>query len=225
MPSSPLSNETKKNLAHIQTVAIAEYALLLRAPLLKDEAGAKEKAETVKYGLASITDFPQNGYLDHIERSIHVHDQIPTAEKYSLQENDVLISIVGSIGRVAIVGQEADLSLPSSNILVVRLYNNSPQNAIFCAMFYKSLLGQSILRDLTHGTTIPLISKKRFAATPFPAFTDENLQAGLSLFELETLTEQRCRQLHHDIHVARLQFLQNEQSSLNQPRSLQTDHF
>lgn len=208
MQSTILTSNTISILQQIQTTAIAKAATLLRPPLIKEEADAKIRSTGKKYYVVSMTDFPDTGYLRTLERQIIIDTQLDIAGKYAIKANDVLISIVGSIGHVAIIPPDFDeAAVPSSNILIVRLHESNPEKAILAGMFYKSKPGQEILRDLTHGKTIPLISKKAFAATPFPCENEQNIQAAISLFDMEILAEQKCSQLHKDIENARNSFL------------------
>ncbi len=208
MIATQLSNETTSILKSLPTTTPGKIATLLRSPLIKDEPDAEQKQDADKYFVASITDFPPNGYLTRLAKSVTVKNQISIAEKYQLQPNDVLVSIVGSIGRVAIIAPDFNMkAIPSSNLLVFRLREHNPQAAILIAMFYKSSIGQRILADLTHGKTIPLISKKAFTKTPFPALTEGNLQSAVSLFDLEVMVDQQCKKLHQDAVKARENFL------------------
>ncbi|GAB6090136.1 restriction endonuclease subunit S domain-containing protein [Spirochaeta dissipatitropha] len=208
MQTAILTSNTISILEQIQTTAIAKAATLLRPPLIKEETDAKMRSTGKEYYVASMTDFPNTGYLCSLDRQITIEEQLDIAYKYAIQANDVLISIVGSIGHVGIVPPDfKEAAVPSSNILIVRLHESSPEKAILAGMFYKSRPGQEILRDLTHGKTIPLISKKAFAATPFPEANEQNIQAAISLFDKEILAEQKCSQLHKDIENARATFL------------------
>ena len=208
MVSTLLSKNATALLTNIDTTTIAETAFMLRPPLIKNESDAEKAGKGTSFGIASITDFPESGYLSSTERQIIVQEQNNVAQKYSLQPHDVMLSIVGSIGRVAIIGPDYNGKMvPSSNIVIIRMHEPSAQKAILCGMFYKSAIGQQILADLTHGKTIPLISKKTLASTPFPAATEKNLAAALALFEQETLAEEKCRQLREDIKTARSNFL------------------
>ena len=214
MITTRLSQDTISLLEEVPTTTVAEVAILLRPPLIKNEPEAQRNPEAKTYGVASITDFPESGYLGEIERHITVSEQQSTAEKYRIQPNDVLVSIVGSIGRVAVVPPDFDQNaVPSSNIVIIRMHNGDSHTAILAAMYYKSELGQSILQDLTHGKTIPLISKKAFAATPFPAINDDSIQAALSLYEQEIIAERQCRKMYEDIRSARKNFLRVSNSS------------
>ncbi|AFG36681.1 restriction endonuclease subunit S [Spirochaeta africana] len=210
MIATQLSSSTASLFHNIDTTTPAEIAHLLRSPLVKDEPEAHRSSTAQEFFVASITDFPDSGYLNQLDRRITVDTQIDVARKYQLQPNDVLVSIVGSIGRVAIVAPDFKLSaIPSSNILVLRSRNQDRSTAVLTAMYYKSTLGQQILADLTHGKTIPLISKKAFAHTPFPMPNDQNLQAAVSLFDLEVMVQQKCEQLKNDVLQARKTFLAN----------------
>lgn len=211
MVSTPLHATTHAMLDSVATTTVAETALLLRSPLIKDEPNAPRTPESINFQVVSITDFPECGYLGNSERSISVKNQLATAYKYQLQPNDVLISIVGSIGRVAIVPPDfQNQAIPSSNLVIFRLFNPDPQAAILAGMFYKSDMGQKILADLTHGKTIPLISKKTFAKTPFPVIENEVIYDGVSLFNKEIWAKQKCMEIEEDVRTARKHFLSTE---------------
>jgi type I restriction enzyme M protein len=147
---------------------LGEIATILRAPLLKNEPGKGGQ----EYKMVSITDFPDHGFIGIPAKTIRIKQSLAKAEKYHLGPFDVLLTIVGTVGRIGLLPESFDGRwIPSSNMLVIRFKKQSQDNALAFAAFIRSEPGQKILRKLTHGTTIPIISKKEFSKIVIPKLT------------------------------------------------------
>ncbi len=164
------------------TTVLSEHTTILRAPLIKGE----NDREGTRFRLASITDMDDHGFLPVPQRVLHLANAEPLARKYELQDYDVLLTIVGTIGRITIVPpNRSEPWISASNMLIIRFHEERRANAVAFTMFMKGPRGRAILQELTHGTTIPIISKKAFAKTRIPQLTDEVRALSSELFEQE----------------------------------------
>ena len=168
--------------AGVPAVVLIDEARILRAPLLKNE---NTRGGDV-YNVASIADMEDYGYLPTPKKEIRIKANLARAEKYRLEADDVLLTIVGTIGKISIV--PSDLSgkwIPTSNMLIIRFKDERSDKAIAFTMFMKSEYGRAILSKLTHGKTIPIISKKAFARTYIPELTSPVRKESKLLFSKE----------------------------------------
>ena len=106
----------------------------------------------------------------------------------------MLISIKGTIGKVAIIGDLSDDAtfFPTQASAIIRLKNK--KQAIIVYMFLKSDLGQFMLSRITSGTTMPLI---HFADT--------------RRFKVPMLSESEAddivKKFEHEIELYQLQYI------------------
>lgn len=164
------------------TTTLSEQATILRAPLIKSE----NQRDGRRFRLASITDMDDHGYLPTPQRVLHLVHAEPLARKYELQDHDVLLSIVGTVGRITIVPPNRSESwISASNMLIIRFREEQRANAIAFTMFMKGPKGRAILDELTHGTSIPMISKKAFSKTRIPQLSERVRMLSTELFEKE----------------------------------------
>jgi hypothetical protein len=196
----------------IPGVPLKHEARVLRAPLLKNE----DNVDGTPFRVAAITDFPNVGFLSTPEREIHVGENLKLAEKYELQPFDVLVTIVGTIGSVAVVpgefprrGELYERWVPATNMLVVRFRDDAEKKAIAFAVYMKSRHGREMLAELTHGTTIPLVSKKEFSRQLIPYLSPEVCDQSMTIFYREIEIEKKRRRLQDEIDELRDGFLRD----------------
>jgi hypothetical protein len=177
------------SVAGVPGVILQKEAVLLRAPLFKSELEHDAKP----FRIASINDIPDYGFLPTPDRIVHIKSALDKAEKYTLQPWDVILTIVGTIGKIAIIPEYDDVRwVPSSNMFIVRFHDQQHDKAIAFSAFMRSSYGEDILRNLSHGTTISIVSKKQFSKIVIPYLTDEIKAKSQELFEKEQkLFEQR----------------------------------
>jgi len=185
-------------------LVLKHEAVILRAPLIKDENSPMGR----DFRIVSINDFPEAGYLSSPERSIRVHSMLDKAEKYRLEPFDILLTIVGTIGKTAILPANIDEPcIPSSNMLIIRFRDDKWEKAITFLAFLKSNYGMRLLDELTHGRTIPIVSKKEFSATTIPAFEKNLIERGKHIFDQEVKVKKDRQRLADEIAAVRARFL------------------
>ncbi len=203
--ASSVTHSSSRNRG-IPGVPLKNEARILRAPLLKNEDDQTGRP----FHVAAITDFPEVGYMDRPARVISISDNLKLARKYQLQPYDVLVTIVGTIGRVAVVPPELSEDwVPATNMLAVRFREDAEKKAIAFAIYMKSPHGQQVLADLTHGTTIPLVSKKEFSRRLIPYLSPEVCDESMTIFYREMEIEKQRAELADEIRRLRDGFLTN----------------
>lgn len=149
---------------------LSDYARVIRAPLFT--TSSDDPCRT--YRIVSIRDFPSAGYLPEPARLVYLPPDDRQAEKYVVHPCDVLVTIVGTIGRVTIVPPNCPRNwIPATNIFVVRFFEADERIARTFYGLMKSRFGAQVLYNLAHGSRIQIVSKKQFSRTPIPPFTTE----------------------------------------------------
>lgn len=114
----------------------------------------------------SLSDFPEFGYLKTPERTILV-SQAGVASKESksfLSPGDIVIAIKGSVGKVAIVPDDVPSAkeggwVVNQSCLILRSFGKIDPKILF--MYLRSDVGQTLLKGIVSGATIPLIQLGR----------------------------------------------------------------
>ncbi len=186
-------------------LVLKHEAVILRAPLIKDENSPMGR----DFRIVSINDFPEAGYVRSPERTIRVQSMLDKAEKYRLEPYDLLLTIVGTIGKTAILPEHMDEPwIPSSNMLIIRFRDDKWEKAITFLAFLKSSFGTQLLEELTHGRTIPIVSKKEFSSTTIPAFEHDLIERAKQIFDQEVKVANDRQRLADGIAAMRAQFLE-----------------
>lgn len=160
---------------------LEDYADLIRAPLFKTEEAGDHSVRIV-----SISDFPCCGYLPAPSRNVLLREHYAEASRYLLRPHDVLVTIVGTVGRVAVVSDHLSGDwVPATNIVILRPRNPSADIAAALYLFLRSNSGRRALDGLVHGKSIRLVSKKALAKIPLPPLCFDTLEKAAELFRAE----------------------------------------
>ncbi|WP_157703110.1 restriction endonuclease subunit S [Alkalispirochaeta alkalica] len=171
---------------------LSHYAQVLRAPLFKSETSQGSDP----FHVISIMDFPPAGYLPEPARTVFLPTRADRARQYTVKPYDVLITAVGTIGQITIISEECpDNWIPATNMFVVRFRENQRDLGRAYYGLMKSEFGTRVLRELSHGSSIKLISKKAFARVPLPPCTDDFIAYFISLWEQQEDLYTRSQQL------------------------------
>ncbi|SIQ70517.1 Type I restriction modification DNA specificity domain-containing protein [Alkalispirochaeta americana] len=159
---------------------LSHHAQVLRAPLFKSESTQGSHI----FHVISIMDFPPAGYLPEPARTVSLPTGAERARQYTVKPYDVLITAVGTIGQITIVPEKCpDNWIPATNMFVVRFRENQKDKGRAYYGLMKSDFGARILQELSHGSSIKLISKKAFSRVPLPPCTDDLLAYFITLWE------------------------------------------
>ncbi|TVR03926.1 MAG: hypothetical protein EA403_05870 [Spirochaetaceae bacterium] len=203
--SKPASLPATTIPAEVPTVVLQDVAELIRAPLIKTNSS---RGGTL-FRLASIGDFPEFGFLPVPERTVRIQAGKDEVRRFVLEDHDVVMTMVGTIGRIGIIPeQREELWVPASNIVVIRFREKRLEQAIAFVAYMRSQHGRRLLQLLTHGRTIPIISKKAFARTPIPAMSPRLQKTVTAYSRTEALLFQKHREIARQIDELRDTYLQ-----------------
>lgn len=190
--------------ADVPTVVLRDVADLIRAPLIKSDSS---RGGTL-FRLAAIGDIPEHGFLPTPERSVRLQAGRNEALRFALEDYDVVMTMVGTIGRIGIIPPQRDeLWVPASNIVVIRFREQKPEQAVALVAFIRSPHGRRLLHDMTHGRTIPIISKKGFSRIQIPAMAPRLQKTVATYTRKETLLFEKRNEIVRQIDELRDSYL------------------
>lgn len=166
-----VNEETKQAMDVIkqhQTLPLGQLVDVLRPIAIgKLKQGGGELVFEIQGG-----DLPDFGYIDTVSKSSSVSKEvIEELDAYILQNDDIIIIIRGSVGKVGIVSQDLIDRYQSRVIagqasMVLRVKANSPMSSSALLMQLRSGFGQARLKLLASGTVIAGISIKDLKEFP-----------------------------------------------------------
>lgn len=152
----PEQKEVNQVLGNAKTALLEELVEFIRPSAKLGKNGNFECFE------ASTTDFPEFGYLSQPERSILISEESLSAKerKTFLRPRDILMATKGSVGKLAIVPDivpEVGKGgwLVNQSCLILRPTGEINPKVLF--MYLRSDIGQTLIRGIVSGASIPLI--------------------------------------------------------------------
>lgn len=114
-----------------------------------------------------ITDY-SSGKIDFKKIKYITNETFETISKYVINEGDIFLSIVGTIGIVDIISRELDGASLTEN--AVKIINNKPDilNTRYLAYFLESTYGQHEINIRTVGSTQKKLAITRIKDIPIP---------------------------------------------------------
>ena len=193
------AKELQEILLSYKTIALQEIAEVRRSQLFKDEGEGKKVYEL------SPSDFAQAGYTKEGGKLKKIGTQSNKYETYKLMPFDVLVSTKGTIGKVAIIGEISKPMLASQASQVIRLKDK--ESAIELYMFFKSDIGQAMLKQLVAGTAMPQIATNEIKKLAIPILSKSEKQQVLLNFNHEIKLYNEIKKLQETIKQIHSNFL------------------
>jgi type I restriction enzyme M protein len=141
-------------------VALNDIAEIIRPQSFPSEGGER----VARFAEVGLQDIEPDGQIRRPAKRTEIDEAIiGKILKQRLAPGDVLVSVRGRIGAVAMV-QEAEPDeevagwLASQAFVVVRLRETSPVSQLTLYRYLASPLGQGLLQSLSTGTTVPMVS-------------------------------------------------------------------
>ncbi|CAN2536302.1 hypothetical+protein [Methylocapsa aurea] len=140
------------------SVELGDIAEIMRP----QSVGAETGGEGRTFAEVALGDIDTDGSIKEPAKVVTVDERsVGKVLRQTLQPGDVLLSIRGRIGAVAIVPGAAAAEngwLASQAFAVLRLRPTSPLSPVALHRFLASPIGQQLLKSLTTGTTVPMVS-------------------------------------------------------------------
>jgi len=162
----------QKSLEEYNLVKLSKIAEIKKSQQVKDEG------EGFDFHELQQSDFCKSGYTTIASRARKNSSQITRINSYELKENDIVISVKGNAGKVAIIGDIKETIVAAQTLLIVRLNSKlySKKDAIALYMFLKSQLGQTLLDSLKAGSNIAQIPTDSIKNLKIPKFNQEKIE-------------------------------------------------
>ena len=141
-----------------------------------------------------------------------ISSQIKKLDTYRLQPYDVLLSTKGTIGKVGIIGEIDRPMVASQALQVIRIQDESlrKERAIELYMFFKSELGQAMLKQLVAGVAMPQIATSDIKKLKIPVLNDKEREKVLAGFEKEIQLYRQLEEIEKEIESIHASFLEEE---------------
>ena len=189
--------EIKRVLNEYNREPLQNIASIKKSPVIRDEKDGKAIYEITP------SDFKTFGFTLECGKIKHTKQYgIDT-----LMPNDILISMKGTVGKIAIIGELKEPMIASPNIQIIRIKNKSIIEPKVLYMFLKSNLGQSLLKRLSTGTTMPQITTKDIRALEIPILERSKQEEIIKNFEYEVNLFKEIESIKEKIHKINHNFL------------------
>ncbi len=149
------------------------------AETIRPVANKASSDQRMKLREVGTADLPPWGYITAADRVIEVdEDALPRLKKQFLKPNDIVITVKGTVGKVGIVGAAAVSSdmpwVVGQSAIVLRMGSAQAIDPRALTVLLRSQLGQSLIRGIVSGATIPLIQLRELSSLqlPIPSLAD-----------------------------------------------------
>jgi len=187
-----LADPKNKNIQFVKKGKISGNAKLI---FPKDRRlPGKNKIEVSRITVSDIT----NGVIESDLTKKSYLEQTDKLEESIVKENDILVSIVLSVGKIAIVTKEHDGAHVGSEFLIIRPDSNKDKEYFFNNL--NSQIFQKQLKQYSSGMTIPRIRKSDLEKIYFVPIDDKKMK--------------KINKLREEIRLAK-QITEEKESELN----------
>ena len=146
-------------------------------------------------------DIPEFGYICSAAKSVKINPDSKKTADLILRQNDIVLIIKGSIGKVGIVGTNTNGQnwLVGQSAVVLRT-KSSAIDARALALFLRSALGASMLRGLASGTAQPFIQLKELTklSIPIPSLSEGKIYG--DNIDKEEAIQMKIRELRESLN-------------------------
>ena len=180
---------------------LEDVSSIRKSQLIKDEK------EGVSIYEISPSDFKSFGVTLESGKVKKIKQEYRRYETYKLLPNDILLSTKGTVGKVALIGDIKEPMIASQAIQVIRLEQENIIYAKFLYMFLKSYIGQTLLKKLTTGSTMPQIRTKDIKELKIPIPSLEEQENRIRKFDEEVQLYKNIELLKEKINNINNNFL------------------
>ncbi|MDX1492381.1 MAG: N-6 DNA methylase [Pseudohongiellaceae bacterium] len=183
---------------------LEEFAALIRGQLLKEDESSSSSQEV--FFEVGVRDIGEDGIIRHPEKSLRLSgDMISRAEKQKLSPGDILLATKGSVGKVAIVGDDCCKNWVASQSFQIVRVNEFAQNVSSKTlyMFLSSTLVQKYFEEQVTGTTIPVLKTSDIRGLPIPILEEAQREQIESEYDEIRLKWLQVARLKEEIEIAK----------------------
>lgn len=161
-------------------------------------------------------DIPEYGYIDNIGKEYQLEENCKhQLEKYYLQENDILMTIRGTTGKVGIISKSlleqcGGRIIAGKTCVVLRLQKNVEIQPLALLMQLRSEFSQARLQRLSSGAVIAGLSVKDLKEFPIVLFSFAKQQELAEKFNQQDKIKQMIRQQEQELKALANNFWQTK---------------
>ena len=159
----------QKQLEKYELIELQEIADIRRSQLFKDELDGFAVTEVGPSDLSHSGETKPEGKVKHLDK------QLNKLKTYALQQDDIVLSTKGTIGKVGLISCLPNSVIASQAMQVIRLKEGSSYDPITLYMYIKSDLGQAMLKQLVSGVAMPQISTVDIKKFKVPLLSKEEI--------------------------------------------------
>ena len=107
-----------------------------------------------------------------------------------VKENDLVISIKGTLGKVGIITKDLENTIPGTSLCILRPHTSSIVPGFYIFQYLRSSIGQTMITSSSQGVAIPFLSIKDLKNLSIPIPTAEErkyatkiMKRSIDLFE------------------------------------------
>ena len=127
----------------------------------------KKSEEGIVLKEVTLSDINDSGLIQKASKLIQIPEEIITKGRDQLlNEGDVLLSIKGSIGKAAVIGQMEGKTVPGQAFCIIKLRPNAPLSAHALVQYLRSEIGQELFKKRSQGTAVAFIPMGTVKAIP-----------------------------------------------------------
>ena len=151
------------------TVPLRDMVDIFRSQSFKQVKDDESDKETLKFREAGISDIDDAGFLTEPSREIEIAtDQLRQVDRQKLHTGDILLSVKGSVGRIALVAEDCEDDWLSGQIFMILRPKSGKVTSKYLFRFLKSELCQSYFNELAAGATIKSLRGETVENLPVP---------------------------------------------------------
>jgi type I restriction enzyme M protein len=162
-------NATAKLQSLPNTKSLSELVELVRSQSFKQVKTEDSNQVNLKFREAAISDIDDSGFLTDPSKEIEISsNQSRQANRQKLQEGDILLSVKGSVGRVALVPKDCDDDWLSGQIFMILRPKSGKVSSEYLFRFLKSDICQAYFSELAAGIEMQTLRKETVENLPVP---------------------------------------------------------
>jgi len=151
------------------TKTLRELVDIVRSQSFKQVKANEGHKETLRFREAAISDIDDAGLLTEPSREIEIaSNQLRQADRQKLQDGDILLSVKGSVGRVALVSDNCGDDWLSGQIFMILRPKSGKVTSQYLFRFLKSDLCQAYFTELAAGASIQTLRSETVETLPVP---------------------------------------------------------
>lgn len=193
--------EQKKLQEFLETVAPCELDELVTFLRPIPTASGDDGVEVMEVGAADIPDF---GYIRSPQKPVYIDEAIMgKSMKQFLRPHDIVLIMKGSVGKVGIVPESVPEPGPGGwiagkSFIILRVIERAKIDPKALYMYLSSDMGQTLLKGIVSGATIPLIQLRELQKLKVALPDMDKMQEVIETFDKQVGIQSKIAELRKE---------------------------